>query len=412
MSPGLVSLALVAALRAIPAPIPPAPESEAAAEAEPAPQTRRGDKLSFFPLPMYTTVPNEGSTYGAMPVFVLVNPQGAIHQIYAPSISWNKAAGLNTTFRYYRYPSVFDSFSFIAAASTRWNRTVLVTYDHLPRTEGRLTLEFVGSARRNIFFRFFGLGPDSKQEDESSYTRTTGVATARVGYNLPAFLNAGIRLTVRGDRPIEHAVFGLPPLQQVHPDAPGLGGAGMFSAVASLRYDTRDILDYSPQGVALELAGGYTHGLSGFDRFGHISGQARALLMETSWLQGAARIMWRHQLGGDDVPFYYQSSLGGEAFLRGFPDDRFIDRGAWEAEIEQRFRVLRARIFGVTTDWRIDPFVAVGQVFPTVTSMFSHPRVTAGIGLRTWVHPNVLGRVDVAYGGEGIEAYVVLGYPF
>jgi hypothetical protein len=34
------------------------------------------------------------------------------------------------------------------------------------------------------------------------------------------------------------------------------------------------------------------------------------------------------------------------------------------------------------------------------------------VGLRAWVHPNIVGRVDLAYGGEGIRAYVVLGYPF
>jgi len=28
------------------------------------------------------------------------------------------------------------------------------------------------------------------------------------------------------------------------------------------------------------------------------------------------------------------------------------------------------------------------------------------------VKPNVLGRVDVAYAGEGLNAYVVLGYPY
>jgi hypothetical protein len=34
-----------------------------------------------------------------------------------------------------------------------------------------------------------------------------------------------------------------------------------------------------------------------------------------------------------------------------------------------------------------------------------------GLGFRAWVHPNILGRVDAAYGGEGLKFYVVLGYP-
>jgi hypothetical protein len=34
------------------------------------------------------------------------------------------------------------------------------------------------------------------------------------------------------------------------------------------------------------------------------------------------------------------------------------------------------------------------------------------VGFRAFVHPNVLGRVDVASGGEGIKVYVELGYPY
>src|SRR5262249_34683542 len=54
---------------------------------------------SFFPIPMYTTVPNEGSTYGIMPVFLSAAETGDVKSILAPSLSWNSAAGVNTTFR-------------------------------------------------------------------------------------------------------------------------------------------------------------------------------------------------------------------------------------------------------------------------------------------------------------------------
>jgi hypothetical protein len=69
-------------------------------------------------------------------------------------------------------------------------------------------------------------------------------------------------------------------------------------------------------------------------------------------------------------------------------------------------------MFGVDTDWRVDPFFAVGQVFGDWSTIASHVRYSVGIGLRAWVHPNLLGRVDLAYAGEGIRAYIVLGYPY
>ena len=65
----------------------------------------------IIPLPMYSTVPNEGSTYGLMPVFfrtenaggftdVVGGTTGAVHSIIAPSLSWNSQAGVTGSFRY------------------------------------------------------------------------------------------------------------------------------------------------------------------------------------------------------------------------------------------------------------------------------------------------------------------------
>jgi hypothetical protein len=367
---------------------------------------------AFFPLPMYTTVPTEGSTYGFMPVFLKIAPTGAVRSILAPSLSWNPAPGLNATFRYYRYPERTTSWSVIAAAALRVNRSLWLQYDRFPRQPGRATLDVTARVRRNLFYRFFGLGPESRPEDESSYTRLTALFTARPGINLPLNFNAGVRFTLRGDWPERRTIFGLPALQDVHPDAPGLDGAAMAALGVSLRYDNREEGDYALTGVAVELSATGAHGLRGFAGLLQLAAHARALWRETSFLQGGARLYWNHLADSRDVPFYYQSALGGEILLRGYPDDRFIDRGAWELELEQRIRLLRTHFFHVTTDWRVDPFVAVGQVYDRFARLVSHPRLAAGLGFRAWVHPNVLGRVDVAYASEGLRAYVVLGYPF
>jgi hemolysin activation/secretion protein len=112
------------------------------------------------------------------------------------------------------------------------------------------------------------------------------------------------------------------------------------------------------------------------------------------------------------APFYDQSTLGGAFLLRGFTEDRFIDQSAWTVEVEQRIRILQTHIYGVTADWRIDPFIGAGQVFRAFDQALSNPRLTAGVGFRAWVHPNVVGRIDVATGGEGLKVYVEIGYPY
>jgi outer membrane protein assembly factor BamA len=362
---------------------------------------------------MYTTSPNEGSTYGIMPVFLSMDDEGAVHTIFAPSVSWNSAAGVNTTFRYYLFSSPVEALSLVAAISTHINRTLWLTYYNLPTDPGDVTFELVEMIRRNLFFRFFGFGPDSLFSGQSSYTRTTLLATARLGLNLPEHFNIGARLTLRGDRPEAHAIFNLPLTQDAYPGTPGLGGASQVIGTISLRYDTREVRDYSDTGVFAEALGAYHQGMKNCPSFWQASLDGRGLYQETSYLQTAGRVYWNQVFGGGaNVPFYYQSSLGGELLLRGFPEDRFIDKGAWEVEVEQRIRLLQTHFFDATADWRIDPFVGVGQVYGSWSQIVDHPRPTIGIGLRAWVHPNVLGRVDLAWAGEGIRAYVVLGYPY
>jgi hypothetical protein len=367
---------------------------------------------TFIPIPMYTTVPNEGSTYGIMPVILNVGTGGSVESIWAPSVSWNSAAGVNGTIRYYYYANTVRWFSIVAAASTNINRTLWLTYEDVPVSLARPTVQMVGMIRRNIFFRYFGEGPDSLQAGESSYARTTALLGGRVGVNLPRQFNIGVRMVFRGDNPIHHAIFGLPATQDLYPDAPGLGGAGVFTVGPSLRFDSRSDRDYSHSGALGEITGTYNQSLTGFEHFWRLVAEGRGLVPETDWLQGAARVYLSDEWGPGQIPFYYQSTLGGEILLRGFPEDRFIDRGAWEAEVEQRVTVLQTHIFNVDTDWRVDPFFALGQVYGDWSQIVSHVRYSVGIGLRAWVHPNLLGRVDLAYGGEGIHAYIVLGYPY
>jgi len=364
----------------------------------------------FFPLPMYTTVPNEGSTYGAMPVFMRTQDDW-VSSITAPSVSWNSSAHVTGTFRFYRYLALLQSWHLILSASTVINRSIWFEYDDDRRTPHALTMNLVLRVRRNLFFRYFGLGPDTVESGESSYTRLFGTANARIGWNWTSNLNLAVYGEVRGDRPERHAISGLPETQELYPDAPGLDGSAFVRGGLSIRYDTRPQNNYSRAGFATELTGNLAQGLTGVGRFAQVSWSARGLLPERSFLQGAARLYWM-QVYGTDVPFYDQASLGGEDLFRGFQADRFIDMGAWEVETEQRVTLLQTHIFGVVTDWRIDPFISAGQVYGEGSTPWSHVRVAGGAGLRAMIHPDILGRVDVAYGGEGVKAYVMLGYPY
>ena len=366
----------------------------------------------IVPLPIYSTLPNEGGTGGFMPVFLRIcDANQKTESIIAPSISWNDVIHLTGTLRWFHYPSDDQTLTFIASASTRINSNLLIQWRDLPRLPGAFTTEAELRWQRSAFYRFFGLGPDTPDNAETSYTRIRAYATARRGLNLGGHWNAGAALFLGTDRVQDLGVPGLPLSPRVFPDAPGMGGSTIVAQFVDIRFDSRPNREYSDRGYFAEVGIGVVEGLSRSPTYQLGRARFRALVPETGFVDGAARLDW-NTVSSSRVPFYLQSTLGGAYLLRGFTEDRFIDRSAWTLELEQRIRVLQTHIYGVTADWRIDPFIAVGQVYGALDQVFSHPRVTGGVGFRAWVHPNVVGRIDVATGGEGWKVYVEIGYPY
>ncbi len=371
-----------------------------------------GAATHLIPLPVYATLPNEGNTWGVLPVFLRVCPDGErTESIIAPSLTWNSVIRFTGTFRWYYYPDDDTAMTLLGSASTRTNFNTLFVWQRLPTATGVWTNEVTARVQRSVFFRFFGLGPDTPTAAESSYTGLRAYATARRGKNLAPHLNLGATLGIERDAVESIGVPGLPLSRRAFPDAPGISGATLASQDLDLRYDDRRGGDYAERGFRLDVSAGVVEGFSGSPTFLRAGVQARGIVPELDWVSGAGRLYWSGVTSGA-APFFHQSTLGGATLLRGFTEDRFIDRQAWTLELEQRIRLFQTHIFGVVADWRADPFVAVGQVFGAFDDAFSRPQVTAGVGFRAFVHPNVVGRVDVANGGEGFKVYVELGYPY
>ena len=75
-----------------------------------------GLETKIVPLPVYSTLPNEGSTFGTMPVFLRVcEANGRTNSIIAPSVTWNDVIHATGTFRVFHYPSEDKTLTFIAS---------------------------------------------------------------------------------------------------------------------------------------------------------------------------------------------------------------------------------------------------------------------------------------------------------
>jgi hypothetical protein len=366
----------------------------------------------LIPLPVYSTLPNEGNTFGVMPVFLRVCDESErTESIIAPSLTWNEVIRGTGTFRWYHYPADDQALTVIATISTRINSGLFIQWRDLPLAPGAFTTEIDLRWQRSAFYRFFGLGPDTLAEAETSYTRVRAHGSARSGLNLGGHWNAGVALLLHGDAVQDVGVPGLPLSRRTFPAVRGMEGSTILGQTLDLRFDSRPDAEYSERGFFASAGISVVEGLAGSPTYLRGAVRLRALHPETTWLSGAARFDWS-SISTPGAPFYDQSTLGGSFLLRGFTEDRFIDQGAWTLEIEQRIRYLQTHIYGVTADWRIDPFIAIGQVYRSVRHALSEPRLTGGVGFRAWVRPNILGRIDVATGGEGLKVYVEIGYPY
>jgi len=370
-------------------------------------------EAQWLGVPVWATDPNEGSTFGAMPIAMGVCPDDKhTDWLFAPSLTWNSLIHYTGTLRLYAYPRPNTSLMLIASMSTETNYNFLADYQHLPSETGAWTDEATAKVERTLFPRFFGIGMAAPASAEATYTMSRAYAVERRGINLGYDINIGALVGVAYDSVGDHGIAGLPLAPEVFNDVPGMMRP---TAIAwqglDVRYDNRPGGMFADSGLRVGGWAALVEGLQNAPVFVRAGAQANGVWPELAWLSGSARASWQ-LTSTSDAPFYDQSRLGGSYLLRGFADGRFVDREAWEVEFEQRIKLFTSHFFGVTADWRLDPFVAAGQVFDVPSQAFDKPQLAYGVGFRALVRPNVLGRIDVATGGEGAKVYVEIGYPY
>ncbi len=100
------------------------------------------------------------------------------------------------------------------------------------------------------------------------------------------------------------------------------------------------------------------------------------------------------------------------AFGRG----RYTGNWAFLINLEERISVLNKKVFDHDIRLELAPSLDIGRVGRTgidlTRFLFRNVQVNPGIGIRLLALPHVVGRLDVAYGKDGINAFVGLDYPF
>ena len=299
--------------------------------------------------------------------------------------------------------------------------------------EERSFLAAAGGYQRTLTRRFFGLGPDTRTSDESSFTDEVSDVGLRADLAVPGpgsdwIATAGLRGEHHNLAPGK--VSGVPSTDSAYPtlfeDADGLSAAYL---TAGLRYDTRDS-QHQPYrgwrvGLIADAAAWQSDGSLGavVTAYGSVVFRVPPLFHsggdpgEENPPTDTVALGFQVDTTVGDLPFYDLPSLGGSSTLRGYIANRFTDDSAWHAAAEYRFWVI-PRGFRLTRTIRIERvglalFGELGTVAPSLGDL-PEARIHAsyGVGLRISLERLALFRADLGFSDEGTNLTVAFGLSF
>jgi outer membrane protein assembly factor BamA len=363
------------------------------------------------------TSPTEGLTSGALGAFLVHNKRDEVTSLIAPQLNFNPNFGTTVSLYGAFYPSPARSVEINLSHSTRVNDDYEMKLRDVTLQDGRLELNAFLYHFTDGSSRFYGFESSSTKEGETNYANREDGFTVTATWPLykHTSLQVGERLRMvsidRGaidDLPFTKDRFSVA-------EVPGLNGFTAHAQKIALIYSTLDsptIPSYG--GFAKISVEGSMRFLGSDENYRHYEVEAKGFVptdKEKRFIT-AFRLLYNQTLG-DTVPFLERSIIGGENSLRAYGRNRFIDSSCLLFNLEERIRLFRWEIFDVTADWELAPFLDTGAVMKSLARISDDRFVfSPGVGIRAVVRPNIVGRMDIGWGSEGMAVFVGLGYPF
>ena len=369
----------------------------------------------IFPIPSASTSKNDGSDAGLIMPILITDPDGELNYLIAPMLIRNTIVGTRGTINLFRYEPGGRQMQFIASFSEKIERKIVFNYLDPAFSNGRYFLSFGGSFFKNATSRFFGLGQTSPEFNETNYTAREARANWRFGVYANEVTQIAVGQRVR-DVQLQRGATDLPFTGDRFPDVDGVQGESIIVGHrATFIYDTRNSIFSPTDGMAVTAYAEVNQNVRNGDHPVYSrydleikklfpSESKRAILVVRADLQATI---------GTQVPFFEQSSLGGQNNLRGYGVDRFIDKHLVSVSVEERIHLARMKVAGVSADFELAPFLDTGQVFNSFRDVsFKDYKMTPGMGFRGIVRPNVVGRIDYGYSKEGGAIFAGLDFPY
>ena len=370
--------------------------------------------LSVVPLPEILTDPNEGNTYGFLPVILLLDANGRLEHIIADDVRYNKITGVFPAFRLFGFPSTDQRYYVTLRKSEKIDEDFIGEYEQTGMLEGTTDVLTNVTYFRDSRLRFYGFGNSTPDSQESNYTQRKFAARLRVGYRPLEYLQIAWQGRIEQATIRKGGVTDLAFTGDEFRGTKGLDGSTVHGETLSIAYDDRDSPTITTKGTLgaakLEIVDKSLGSSESYLKYGF---ELRRFFPLRERFVLAIHSVLDYLTHADAVPFYERNSIGGVKSLRGFGNDRFVDANRFFSTVELRTLAFRRQLFDVMTELEIAPFIDAGEVFASAKDVpFDDLHFVGGIGFRGIVRPQVVGFVDIGYGSDGPAVFTGLDYPF
>lgn len=368
---------------------------------------------TLVPLPIFTTDPNSGNTYGAL-LAIVEEQKGTLRSLLVPQATWNPVLGFRGAVYYQRLLTREESYTLFASHSTQNHARYEATYSHPALAQRRYFFASSLGYANDRTARFFGLGAESREQDETNFTLRDLGGSVTLGWwimpTLRVSLTERLRL-VHIDRGVEPS---LPFLRDKFRGLPGEKGSFVWAHRFSLTYDSRDAYATPRRGyfgeLFVEVAEPALGSQAAFVRYG-LEGRLLWPLFNDRLVTVMRGLVERVE--GAELPFFELSTLGGANTLRGFGDERFRDTGRILLNVEERMRLFVLTLRGVRTSFELALFTEAGRVFQTFGTLSTRQvQTVVGAGIRLLAASQIVAKIDAGLGSEGAAIFAGLHYPF
>ncbi len=264
---------------------------------------------------------------------------------------------------------------------------------------------------------FYGIGSQTRPEDRAFYSRDWWDVVARAGWTPFRSLALGAGLAYERNE-VNDPISGS--ARSIFDEFPTdlLFGANEVTEYARVELtatlDLTRMRDFQQRGFTAGLAARTFFGINDTNSdFRLLTGFAQTYLPITRQQSFAFRVVSdiARDDGGEGVPFYHLSTLGGSRSSLGLPSRRFVDRDMLSFMTEYRFEVWRE----LHSRMRAETFLffhygAVSEGIDRIASDDWHP--SYGLGLRLSRPTSLMGLAYLGFSGERMTAGIRGSWPF